>query len=204
MCIANSRTKCPKGKQTSSLYLDSYPTPSLPPKLLLSTLWHFAKKRKKSIFFSAAATLLPPSLPLSLPPPTALCERERERQRNFIEKMEGTGKTRVPGGVLQGFRLHQRLPFSAGRWTHNGKMSVAAVTRTSHWLGFGRGWGEGVVGVGGWRGVWGGVASSGALTNKLYRWRAQKPAPLLASQNLKQQGERNITLRIHRVLIHLH
>lgn len=126
-----------------------------PPELLLSTLWHFAKK--KSIFFFCCSYTPPPFLP----PSGALCER----QRNFIEKMEGTGKTRVPGGVLQGFRLHQRLPFSAGRWTHNGKMSVAAVTRISHWLGFGRGWGEGVVvGVEGNGGVRGGVASSGTLT----------------------------------------
>lgn len=147
VCIANSRTKCPKGKQTSSLYLDSYPTPSLPPKLLLSTLWHFAKKKKKSIF----SLLQLHSSPLPYPAPSLHRSLwERERQRNFIEKMEGTGKTRVPGGVLRGFRLHQRLPFSAGRWTHNGKMSVAAVTRTSHWLGFG--WGEGVVGVEGYGG----------------------------------------------------
>lgn len=147
VCKANSRTKCPKGKTTFSLYLDSYTTPSLPPKLLLSSLWHFSKKGGGEVFFFfPAATLLPPSLPPPpLPPHCSLSERMR--QRNFIEKMEGTGKTRVPGGVLQGLRLHQRLPFSAGRWTHNGKMSVAAVTRTSHWLGFGRGWGEGVIGV---------------------------------------------------------
>lgn len=140
-CESEARTKCPKGKQTSSLNPDS-----TPPKLLLSTLWHFARKRrKKCIYFSFAATLR--SLFLSLPP--YLCVSER--QRNFIEKMEGTGKTRVPGGVLQGFRLHQRLPFSAGRWTHNGKMSVATVTRTSHWLGVGRG-GRGPRGSKGWGG----------------------------------------------------
>lgn len=102
------------------------------------------KGRKKNVFFCCSYTppSLPPSLSRSLPSPLSV----RERQRNFIEKMEGTGKTRVPGGVLQGFMLHQRLPFSAGRWTHNGKMSVATVTRTSHWPGFGSGWGEGVEG----------------------------------------------------------
>lgn len=52
--------------------------------------------------------LSPLFLPHS-PPPLS------EKQRNFIEKMEGTGKTRVPGGMLRGFRLHQRLPLSAGR-----------------------------------------------------------------------------------------
>lgn len=195
VCTAHSRTKCPKGKQTSSLYLHSYTTPSPPPKLLLSTPWHFAKKKEKKFFFSAAATLLPPSLP-SLPP-SLLHRSVRERQRNFIEKMEGTGKTRVPGGVLQGFRLHQRLPFSAGRWTHNGKMSVAAVTRTSHWLGFrerGEGWVEGH--------GWGSQLRH--FNNKLNRWRAHKPAPLPASPNLKKnQGVRNLTLRVRRVPVHL-
>lgn len=60
---------------------------------------------KKSVFPLAAT---PPPLP-PFPPSFS------ERQRNFIEKMEGTGKTRVPGGMLRGFRLHQRLPLSAGR-----------------------------------------------------------------------------------------
>lgn len=33
------------------------------------------------------------------------------RQRNFIEKMEGTGKTRNPRGQLPGVGLQRRLPF---------------------------------------------------------------------------------------------
>lgn len=118
----NPLTLCSEKEEKKKFFFCcSYTPPSLPPSFLPS---------------------LPPSLSRSLPSPLSV----RERQRNFIEKMEGTGKTRVPGGVLQGFMLHQRLPFSAGRWTHNGKMSVATVTRTSHWPGFGSGWGEGVEG----------------------------------------------------------
>lgn len=148
--IAYSRTKCPKGKQT----LHCICTPTQLPLSLQNSSFQPSDtlqwKGRKKKFFSAVATPLPPSFLPSLPPslsrslPSPLSVRER--QRNFIEKMEGTGKTRVPSGVLQGFMLHQRLPFSAGRWTHNGKMSVATVTRTSHWPGFGSGWGEGVEG----------------------------------------------------------
>lgn len=85
-------------QKANKLYLDSDRASETPP---FNSLTLCDEKQ------SCSST--PPSSS-SLPPLSV-----RERQRNFIEKMEGTGKTRVPGGVLQGFRLHQRLPFSAGR-----------------------------------------------------------------------------------------
>ncbi len=54
-------------------------------------------------------------LPAPSPLPFLSVFFEKERHRNFIEKMEGTGKTRIPSGALTGVGLQQRLPFSAGR-----------------------------------------------------------------------------------------
>lgn len=151
------------------------------------------RKVGEKVCFTAAASLLP------------LRRCAGERERNFIEKMEGTGKTRVPGGVLQGFRLHQRLPFSAGRWTHNGKMSVAAVTWTSHWLDFERGESGGSGWTGGRRGRrvmgWGGVCRLRGFNYKLYHWRGYQAALFTT---LKKQNNSNSDENLQSPLQHIY
>lgn len=119
VCIANSRTKCPKGKQTSSLYLDSYPTPSLPPKLLLSTLWHFAKKKKKVFFLCCSYT--PPPFLTPLPPSTALCERERGRGISLrkwraLERLESLVECSGVSGCTSGFLFLQADELIMEKW----------------------------------------------------------------------------------------
>lgn len=120
VCTAHSRTKCPKGKQTSSLYLHSYTTPSPPPKLLLSTPWHFAKKRKKSFFFlrQLHSSLLP--CPPSLPPSsTALWERGRGislRKWRALERLESPVECSRVSGCTSGFLFLQADELIMEKW----------------------------------------------------------------------------------------
>lgn len=72
------------------------------------------------LFFLTSPSAAPPcfllssallSLSLSSTSSCSFLRSVKGRQRNFIEKMEGIGKTRIPSGALGGVGFQQRLPF---------------------------------------------------------------------------------------------